>query len=72
MAVPPEDKDWVWNYARTGPIYSSVVVSPQGTVYVAGVGAHLHALVNNVPLADSAWPMFRADPQHTGRLRGGH
>lgn len=71
MAVPPEDKDWVWNYARTGPIYSSVVVSPQGTVYVAGVGTHLHALANDVPLADSAWPMFRADPQHTGRLRGG-
>jgi outer membrane protein assembly factor BamB len=73
MTVPPEDADkgWIWLYGQTGPIHSSVAVSPQGTIYVAGSGQYLHAIVNAVPLANSAWPMFRADAQHTGRVRTG-
>jgi outer membrane protein assembly factor BamB len=72
MTVPPEhgDQEWIWNYWLSAS-HSSVVVNPQGIIYAAGLGTELHAIINHVPLADSAWPMFRADPQHTGRVRGG-
>ncbi|MCX8092395.1 MAG: PQQ-binding-like beta-propeller repeat protein [Verrucomicrobiae bacterium] len=65
------DRDWVWNFWLYAPSHSSVVVSPEGTVYAACTGAYLYALQNNVPLANTPWPMFRADPQHTGRVRIG-
>jgi hypothetical protein len=27
------------------------------------------AVTNGAPLAKSSWPMFRANPQHTGRVQ---
>ncbi len=71
MTVPSEsgDRHWNWNYWLFAPCRSSVVVNAQGIMYAAPVGLELHAIVNSVPLADSPWPMFRADPQHTGRVR---
>jgi hypothetical protein len=48
-----------------------VVVAPEGTVYAACLGVYLYALQNDAPLAKTPWPMFRADPQHTGRVRTG-
>jgi len=45
---------------------SSPVIGPDGTVYV-GVGYSLIAFQStSTGLADSAWPMFHHDPQHTG------
>jgi outer membrane protein assembly factor BamB len=70
MTVPPEsgDKDWIWNFWLYAPTHASVVVNPHGTMY-ASAGAFFYAIANSSPLAASAWPMFRADPQHTGRVR---
>jgi len=71
MTVPSEtgDRDWIWNHWLYAPCRASVVVNPKGTVYAAGIGLYLYAIDNSVPLADSPWPMFQANPQHTGRLR---
>lgn len=70
MTVPPTggDRDWIWNFWLYAPGHSSVVVSPEGIVYAACVGVYLYALQNDVPLANTPWPMFRADAQHTGRV----
>lgn len=69
MTVPGEDGEleWLWRYWLNGPSYSSPLVGPDGVIYVLGKHAPLQALDRNVPLARSPWPMFRADPQHTGR-----
>ena len=71
MTVPSEngDKGWIWNHRLFGYEQSSVAVNPQGVVYAAG--SQLIAILNPVPLCASSWPMFRADPQHTGRVHGG-
>jgi outer membrane protein assembly factor BamB len=69
MTVPGDNgtMDWIWNYYLLGPSYSSVGVAADGTVYATGGSIELYALKNPIPLASSAWPMFRGDPQHTGR-----
>lgn len=71
MTVPATDGDraWAWNHWLFAPCWASVVVSSKGTVYAAGLGLYLEAIENSVPLANSPWPMFQANPQHTGRLR---
>jgi outer membrane protein assembly factor BamB len=71
MTVPSDDgaREWIWNFWLFST-YSSVVVGRAGDIYAMGLGRELYALRNSVPLAESPWPMFRADPQHTGRVRG--
>ena len=62
--------DWKWSFWMDGPAGgSSPAIGPDGTVYVAGYYGFLYAIKNSAPLAPSPWPMFRADPQHTGRVR---
>ena len=48
---------------------SSLVIGPDGAIYVCD-GPTLFSFVstNNVPLGKTAWPMFRANPRHTGRV----
>ncbi|MCS7249887.1 MAG: PQQ-binding-like beta-propeller repeat protein [candidate division WOR-3 bacterium] len=50
---------------------SSPVVGNNGIVYVAN-GEYLFAIVGykQLPLANTAWPMFQHDPKHTGRAGG--
>jgi len=48
---------WAWE---------SPVIGPDGTVYWC-VNGYLYAFVGNSPLAQTAWPMFGHDPQHTCR-----
>jgi outer membrane protein assembly factor BamB len=73
--VPPDwivstpARDWIWNYDLKGPSRSSVCVGPGGTIYAMSTAGFLFAFENATPLAASSWPMFRADPQHTGRAR---
>jgi outer membrane protein assembly factor BamB len=71
MTVPADDgaREWRWNFQLGAPSFSSVAVGRNGTVYALSEGLALHALANAAPLAESSWPMFRADPQHTGRVR---
>lgn len=61
-------KDWIWNYWLSGQSASSPVVGADGTVYAMGLGGQLHAIARKVPLASSPWPMFRGNPQRTGRV----
>ena len=70
MTVPGDngDKEWFWNYWLDGPSYSSPLVSPDGTVYVMGISRQLRALQRDIPLAKTPWPIFRANPQRTGRV----
>ena len=51
-------------------VSSSPVIGKDGMIYFAS-GRYLVALAptNGVPLAKSSWPMFRANPQHTGRVQ---
>jgi outer membrane protein assembly factor BamB len=62
----------IWS-AEIGPGVvptSSTAIGADGAIY-AGDGRILHsfAATNNAPLAKSPWPMFRANPQHTGRVQ---
>jgi outer membrane protein assembly factor BamB len=48
---------------------TSLTVNPEGIIYVCA-GFHLYAIRppgELLPPAKSPWPMFRADPRHTGR-----
>jgi outer membrane protein assembly factor BamB len=71
MTVPAEGggDDWIWNFWCGGPTVSAPVVAPDGMIYGVGMGTGLVALKREAPLANSTWPMFRGDPQHTGRVR---
>lgn len=69
MVVLMPDGDWTWNYWLEGPSRSSVCIGPDAMIYAASTGGKLYAFRNSIPLANSSWPMFRADPQHTGRAR---
>ena len=62
------DREWIWLYNVGGASYSSPLVGPDGTVYGMSLGNHLHAIRRIVPLAATTWPMFRANPQRTGRV----
>ncbi len=70
MTVPGDNghAEWVWNYFLYGPCYSSPLVADNGTIYVLGTGPEFSALKTGVPLAETPWPMFRGNPQHTGRV----
>lgn len=63
------DGDWWWTYSLQGGSRSSPLVGSDATVYGANDGMELHAIRNTVPLAATPWPMFRGNPQHTGRAR---
>ena len=69
MLVFKPDGDWTWSHHLGSGSYSSPALGGDGTIYAVSLGAQLVALRNTVPLAKSSWPMFRADPQHTGRAR---
>jgi outer membrane protein assembly factor BamB len=71
MTVPGDagDTEWIWNYWFYGPTAASPLVGPDGMIYVVGPGTGLTALKRDIPLANTTWPMFRGDPQHTGRVR---
>jgi hypothetical protein len=44
-------------------------IGPGGIVYVGSGDSCLYAIeTSSTGLADSAWPMYRHDPQHTGRV----
>jgi outer membrane protein assembly factor BamB len=50
---------------------TSPAIGPDGTVYFSALGNdgddYLFAVQGVSPLANSDWPMFQHDPQHTGR-----
>lgn len=74
-ALSPEGKV-LWSFSATGDIKSSPTLAPDGAIYFVTVGpcdeqkceGRVYALQTSSPgLANSPWPMYRHDPQHTGR-----
>lgn len=70
MTVPGDNAEieWVWNYWLFGASYSAPLVADNGTIYVMSTWPDFSALQRHVPLATTPWPMFRGNPQHTGRV----
>jgi len=55
-------------------VIASPNIGSNGTLFVAE-GQTLHAINSTnrlAPLMNSSWPMFRANPRHTGRVPGGN
>jgi hypothetical protein len=73
-ALTTDEKKWPdwqpWVFHMIEMMSTSPTVAPDGTIYVCD-GGFLYALkpsVNAAPLDNSPWPMWRANPQHTGRV----
>lgn len=58
-----------WGRGTGGRVRTSPAVGPDGVIYFCSDDGFLYALAGASPLADSPWPMFHHDPQHTGRAR---
>ena len=58
----------LWEFETGGKVFSSPAIGPDGTVYVGSTDKKLYAIATDSKgLADSPWPMFGQNPQHTGR-----
>jgi outer membrane protein assembly factor BamB len=70
-AVRPSDGEFLWVLytGSKGNLTSSPVLGSHGEFYYSS-GRFLESSVAPVPLlpANSPWPMFRANPRHTGRV----
>jgi outer membrane protein assembly factor BamB len=70
LAALKRDGSEDWQVGFTDNVANSPVIGGDGTVYFS-TGTLLVA-VNSInrlaPLAKSPWPMFRANPRHTGRV----
>ena len=58
-----------WARGTGGHVRTSPAVAPDGTIYFGSDDGYLYALAGAFPLADSPWPMFHHDAQHTGRAQ---
>jgi outer membrane protein assembly factor BamB len=60
----------VWAFGMHFNLNTAPNVSPEGIVYACD-SYYLYAIcpTNAAPLAKSSWPMWRANPQHTGRVQ---
>ncbi len=56
----------VWKVDAGGPVGGACLVAEDGTVYFAA-GSRVHAVSGTGGPAETAWPMYRHDPQRTGR-----
>jgi hypothetical protein len=50
-----------------GTSVTSPAIGPDGTIYVTSAN-RLYAIYNTNKLADSAWPMYRQNARHTGKI----
>jgi hypothetical protein len=61
-----------WHADTKLNLSTSPVIGSGGVVYLCD-GGFLYAVIppgSPAPLAKSSWPMFRANPRHTGRVQG--
>lgn len=57
-----------WSFATGDRVFSSPAIGPDGTVYFGSWDGRFYAVsCSSHGLADSPWPMFHHDLQHTGR-----
>jgi hypothetical protein len=59
-----------WAFQTAGDIISSPVICSDGGVIFGCEDANVYKVAGSSPPANSAWPMFHHDPQHTGSLAG--
>ena len=65
------DGQFLWAHSITNNLTSSPNIGTNGVLY-AGGGFQFFALqpaTNAAPPAKSSWPLWRANPQHTGRAQ---
>ena len=61
----------LWEFETGGSLNSSPAIGSDGTVYIGSVDKKLYAIkTNSKGLANSPWPMFGQNPQHTSRVPG--
>jgi outer membrane protein assembly factor BamB len=70
VAVQPS-QPIVWQVIVDDNLSSSPVIGGDGTIYVTAESSFFAFNSTNqlAPLAKSPWPMFRANPRHTGRVQ---
>ena len=56
-----------WAFTTGLNITNSPTIGTDGTVYIGSGDKKFYAIKGSSPLANSAWPMYRHDLQHTGR-----
>ena len=56
-----------WQFATGSHVSSSPALGADGTVYVGSWDKTFYALKGSAPLANAPWPMFRRDPNRSGR-----
>ncbi len=66
-AVHP-DGSFHWDFAAHSQVHSSPIIGPDGTLYIC-TATHLVAFhTGSSGPASSTWPMYRHDPERSGRL----
>ena len=65
------DAKFLWQFAVGYDFYTSANINPHGVIYIACQQRllALQPLTNAAAPAKSSWPLWRADPQHTGRVQ---
>ena len=67
-ALRGQDGSLKWSYRAGGSISSSPAIGADGTVYIGSLDGHLYAFGSPTGLgADSIWPCWRLNAQHTGQ-----
>jgi outer membrane protein assembly factor BamB len=70
LGIGYPDGNEEWGFAMSFNLSSSPNMDPSGIIYACD-GSYLYALkpAAAAPPAKSSWPMWRANPQHTGRVQ---
>ncbi|MCL6582617.1 MAG: PQQ-binding-like beta-propeller repeat protein [bacterium] len=67
-ALRGQDGSLKWSYRAGGGISSSPAIGADGTVYIGSLDGYLYAFGSPAGLgADSIWPCWRLNAQHTGQ-----
>jgi hypothetical protein len=66
-AVHP-DGSFYWRFDAYYQIHSSPIIGPDGTLYFCTPTSVFAFSTGSSGLAHTTWPMYRHDPQRTGRL----
>jgi hypothetical protein len=57
-----------WEFQADDWVPTSPSVGTDGTIYIGSHDNRLYAICGTSSIADTPWPMFRHDQQHTGQL----
>lgn len=60
-----------WKYTTDGAVRSAPVIGSNGSVYVGSQDGNLHVINGSGRLADTPWPMFGRNPEHSANTLAG-